>query len=336
MAVLETGKRNPRISVVVPVYNVENYLEKCLESLIGQEGLENQLEILLIDDGSEDRSGEICDAYAKQYPYIRVVHKENGGLSSARNRGIEQAGGQYVLFVDSDDYLEKDAIQILEQTLKIYGYPEIINFNGVEDDGGNLQPLREETSLDGVCTCGRDYMLSHYQIRALSVEAWLYLYKRSFLCENKLRFCEGILHEDVEFTPRAVLQARSIVEIPDRLYHYVVRENSISTRKNKEKNIRDLFSTLRKLDELAEQQDSELRRWMKDAILNSYLNMIYETRMYRKEYRQLLDKRFMLKKAATSFNQMRVCLCLSSVRLYCVSNDFYKWIRKVRNGKKCA
>ena len=326
MAVLETVKRKPQISVIVPVYNVEKYLEKCLKSLIGQEGLENQPEILLIDDGSEDRSGEICDAYARQYPYIRAIHKENGGLSSARNRGVEQAGGQYVLFVDSDDYLEKDAIRTLEQTLQTYRYPEAVVFDGVEDDGKSLQPMRGETSLEGICTSGRDFLLSHYRARALSVEACLYLYKRSFLCENGLRFCEGILHEDVEFTPRAVLLARSVVEISDRLYHYMIRENSISTRKNKEKNIRDLFCTLRKLDALAEQQDSELCRWMKDAVLNSYLNMIYEARMYRKEYRQLLDKRFLLKKAATSFNRMRVCLCLMSVRIYCVSNDLYKWI----------
>ena len=98
--------QNPRISVIVPVYNVEQYLPRCVESILAQT-YEN-LEILLVDDGAKDGSGAICDAYARQDERVKVIHKENGGLSSARNAGIDASTGEYLSFVDSDDWIEPD------------------------------------------------------------------------------------------------------------------------------------------------------------------------------------------------------------------------------------
>lgn len=321
------------LTAIIPVYNVEPYLERCLESLIDQEEIEQCLEILLIDDGSTDRSGEICDQYAARHSDISVIHKENGGLSSARNTGIAQARGRYVFFVDSDDYVERSMARILAEAVERFQNPDVIVFDGVEDDGKSRQIMRGLTSYNGLCVSGKDYLLGHYKERTLSVEACLYLYKKIFLCERQLCFREGILHEDVEFTPRAILLAGTVAEIDDQLYHYMVRNDSISMKKNKEKNIRDLFQTLREQDALAEQQEEELCRWMKDAILNSCLNMVYDARMYKKEYRGFLDKKFLRKKAATSFNRVRVCLCIINVRLYCMVNDLYKRMRKRRRVK---
>ena len=101
-----------QVSIVVPVYNVESYLERCVESLLKQD-IMDPIEILLIDDGSTDQSGAICDAYAKQNPQILVYHKENGGLSDARNFGLDRANGAYILFVDSDDFIEPDSCSSL-------------------------------------------------------------------------------------------------------------------------------------------------------------------------------------------------------------------------------
>ena len=158
----------------------------------------------------------------------------------------------------------------------------------------------------------------------MNVEAWLYVYRREFLLNHGLCFREGILHEDVEFTPRALLKCDKILELPECLYHYMVRENSISTQKDKTKNIRDLFQTLRELDALAEEQDRELCRWMKNAVLDSYLNMIQDARMYQPQYRMLVDKEFLRKKAATNWNRIRVLLCMVNVKWYCLINDYYK------------
>ena len=293
--------KQPKFSIIVPVYKVEEYLQVCVDSLLAQEEYKDQMEILLIDDGSPDKSGELCDRLAEAHKQIKAFHKPNGGLSSARNYGLDRATGEYVLFVDA------------------------AFFDGVEDDGVHQDPMRRVPLEQMQCADnGKQYLLEHFRDRNLNVEACLYAYRRAFLNEHDLRFREGILHEDVEFTPRIMMQCGKVVELPDRLYHYLVRENSISTQKNKEKNIRDLFQTLREQDQMAEHQEPELKKWMKNAILDSYLNMVQTARMYQKQYRKLLDKRFLLGKAATNWNRFRVLVCLINVRLYCFMNDCYK------------
>lgn len=282
-----------------------------------------QTEILLIDDGSTDESGKICDRLSHECSRIRVFHKENGGLSSARNEGLKNASGEYVLFVDSDDYIAANTCQILYGVIKKYEDADAVSFGGVEDSGNSRKSMRR-IPVEESCSAGKTFLLEHYKKHNVNVEAGLYAYRRQFLLDNDLRFKEGLLHEDVEFTPRALLRCKKIVEIPNELYHYMIRSNSISTKKDQRKNIQDLFQTLKKLDKLAEQQDKELCQWMKNAVLNSYLNMIYTARMYQPKYRKMIDKRFLLGKAATNWNRCRVILCLMNVKLYCWMNDWYK------------
>lgn len=314
-----------KFSVIVPVYRVEEYLLTCVDSLLSQENMRDQMEILLIDDGSPDRCGEICDRLAEVYEEIRVFHKKNGGLSSARNSGIQEAKGQYIVFVDSDDTLEAGALGKIQEALDKYGDADAVFYDGLEDDGTSRDSLRRITDDHvRIFENGKDFLLKKYRDNNLNVEAWLYAYRRTFLEKNQLTFQEGILHEDVEFTPRVLMKCGKIIQLSDQLYHYMVRENSISTQKNKEKNIRDLFETLRKLDQMADEQEPELRKWMKNGILNSYLNMVQTARMYQKQYRKLLDKRFLFGKAATNWNRFRVLVCLINVRLYCFMNDCYK------------
>ncbi len=329
---------NYRFSIIVPVYNVKDYLNRCMDSLLRQDEMEGRAEILLIDDGSLDGSGQLCDHYAERFSQVRTYHKENGGLSSARNLGIEKAAGEYVLFVDSDDYMEYDTCLTLDKALEQYGEVDALVYDGVGDDGIHQSHLRRLTAGTKRYADGKTYLLEHYQARNMNIEAWLYAYRREFLLEQGLCFREGILHEDVEFTPRALLQCQGLLELPDCLYHYMVRENSICTQKNRTKNIRDLFQTLRELDAMAEQQEKELCRWMKNAILDSYLNMVQDARMYQPQYRMLLDKRFLKGKAATGWNRFRVMLCMLNVKWYCLVNDCYKRmaagleVRKRRKG----
>lgn len=315
----------PLFSVIVPVYKVEEYLKSCVDSLLAQSTEVESMEILLVDDGSPDRCGEVCDQLAENHEEIRVFHKKNGGLSSARNRGMQEAKGKYIVFVDSDDTLETGALGKIQKALDQYSEADAIFYNGLEDDGTSRDSMRRmEDDHVRIFENGKDFLLNKYRDNNLNVEAWLYAYRKAFLEKNQLTFEEGILHEDVEFTPCALMKCGKIIQLPDRLYHYMVRENSISTQKNKEKNIRDLFETLRKLDQMADEQESELRKWMKNGILNSYLNMVQTARMYQKQYRKLLDKRFLLGKAATNWNRFRVLVCLINVRLYCFMNDCYK------------
>ena len=318
-----------RFSCIVPVYNVAAYLETCVESLLHQQNMDGRLEILLVDDGSTDESGQICDRLESEYPAVKVVHKENGGLSSARNTGIQHAAGEYVLFIDSDDYVEENLCQTLEETLKQCGVIDAICFGGVEDDGVHPISMRRVPVEQIICTQdGREFLKKQYQDLNLNVEACLYCYRRQFLLDQNLTFKEGILHEDVEFTPRALMRCGQVAEIQGDYYHYMVRDNSISTQKDKTKNIRDLFGTLEEQVRMVERQpDPELEKWMKNGVLDSYLNMVQTARMYRKKYRPLLKKQFLLGKAATRRNKFRAVLCFVSVRLYCLVNDCYKKLR---------
>lgn len=313
-----------RFSIIVPVYNVQEYLNRCMESLIGQKFEKEEYEILLIDDGSKDSSGEICDSWAQKQENVKVIHKVNGGLSSARNAGLEAAVGDYVLFVDSDDYADERMCADLEQLIEQYHHPDVVHYDGWREYGRRVSSIWLKTDSKSVLYSGAGFLKKRYQETNMNVEAWLYCYRREFLENHDLHFQEGILHEDVEFTPRVILQAESVVEFPKQLYHYIIRENSISTKKDKTKNIQDLTDTLRKLDHLADQQENEVRIWIKNGILNSYLNMIYQFRMDQKPYRSMVDKAFLRGKAATGYNRMRVCLCSLSVRLYCQINEFSK------------
>ncbi|MCD8241543.1 MAG: glycosyltransferase [Lachnospiraceae bacterium] len=309
-------------SIVVPVYNVQDYLERCVASLTAQDY--PRIEIILVDDGSTDCSGTLCDACAQADARIRVVHKPNGGLSSARNAGLASAAGDYGIFLASDDYVERGTCRILAERLAEHPGADMIAYDGWEEEGQERRDLRRISGKSCTTESGSAFLLRNYRDRNLNVEAWLYASRIEFLRREELCFREGILHEDVEFTPRALLKAERVLTIPDCFYHYIIREGSISTGKSRVKNIEDLFATLKEQSAVADEQEKELGRWMKNAILDSYLNMIYDARMYQPQYRKYVEKSFLLGKAATPWNHIRVCLCLISVRLYCSLNDLYK------------
>lgn len=210
----------PKLSVVVPIFNVEAYLGQCLESLLAQNF--DDFEVVCVNDGSTDSSREILTAWEAQIPQMKVIDRSNGGLSAARNTGLREATGDYVVFVDSDDWVEPTILSTLASTI---GNEDMVCFACRRTDNGKNDTLAAEQND------GWDYYNRHaLEARVVPfVCVWQRCYRRQFLLENDLRFREGILHEDNEFTPRACLKAKSIKVIPDVLYHYRVRPNSIMT-----------------------------------------------------------------------------------------------------------
>lgn len=207
-------------SVVVPVYNVEQYLEQCLESLQMQDY--RDYEVICINDGSTDHSRDILAEWESMMPQMRVIDRENGGLSAARNTGLKAATGDYVVFVDSDDWVEPPMLSTLSVAIDS---EDIICFACQRTDNEATDSLPKEQ------TSGWDYYNRHaLEARVVPfVCVWQRCYRREFLLDNNLWFREGILHEDNEFTPRACLKANRVKVIPDLLYHYRVRPNSIMT-----------------------------------------------------------------------------------------------------------
>lgn len=217
----------PKISVIVPVYNVEKYLPHCLDSILNQ--TYKNLEIILIDDGSSDRCPEICDTYAGKDKRIKVSHKKNGGLSDARNTGIEMLTGEYVAFVDSDDYIATNMYEVLLNRI-IFDRADmaICNFLYVNERGELLEGKNNNLPIINECLQPRNAIKKLSEPKAwYYVTAWNKLYHKKIF-EN-LRFPKGKYHED-EFVIHYILQnCVRISCVHDPLYYYVQRDNSITS-----------------------------------------------------------------------------------------------------------
>ena len=209
-----------KFSIVVPVYNVEQYLDDCLKSL--QEQAFADHEIICVNDGSTDHSREILSEWETRIPQLKIIDRKNGGLSAARNTGLAAATGDYILFVDSDDWVEPTMLSRL--AVEATG-EDMICFACRKSDSGTTDTLLPEQS-DGWSYYNR-HALEHREVPFVCV--WQRCYRREFLMDNNLRFREGILHEDNEFTPRACLKSKRVKVIPDVLYNYRIRSGSIMT-----------------------------------------------------------------------------------------------------------
>ena len=212
------------ISIIVPIYKVEKYLEKCIESIINQ--TYSKLEIILIDDGSPDACGEICDEFAKKDSRIKVVHKKNGGLSDARNTGIQNATGEFFLFVDSDDYISHAMVEILYKTIKkhdadmvVCGYYEVSS-NGVVNVRKFTIKNGEEV-LNGVEATER--LL--YSLEPEMVVAWNKMERRNLW--NDIEFPVNKQHEDDFTSYQLMYKASQVVLINEPLYYYLQRGDGI-------------------------------------------------------------------------------------------------------------
>ena len=232
-----------KISVIVPVYNVEQYLERCVNSIINQT-YEN-LEIILVDDGSTDRSGEMCDSFAEKDERIKVVHKENGGASAARNRGLDICLGEYVTFVDSDDWLDIHMYKDLME-LMVNMDADIVecNWEVIYDEMKDIkQPVTEVTVLRQV---EAEKALFDGSGRA-TILPWNKIYKKNLFKNN--RFPEGMMCEDQWLLPKIYLKSKQSIYVNQKYYYYYQSPNSVMRSSFGKKNLAALvaFEETRKL-----------------------------------------------------------------------------------------
>lgn len=216
------------ISVIVPVYNVENYLSDCVDSILAQ--TYGELEIILVDDGSTDGCGAICDEYVKKDFRVKVIHKKNGGLGDARNAGIQAAAGKYLAFVDSDDMLDQKMFEKLYDALKqANAQAAICGFQYMDDAGRCTEKcLAGEHSF---LVSGKEVQkryFENYNASMIYTVAWNKLYSRELF--QQLRYPAGVLHEDEFLTMRVLYSVQKIAVIPYAGYLYRMREKSIMDR----------------------------------------------------------------------------------------------------------
>lgn len=278
---------NIKISIIVPVYNVENYLEDCIESVISQKNF-SDIELILIDDGSTDQSSEIIEKYTEAYENILGYYQENSGQSKARNRGIKYAKGEYIYFLDSDDLIPDLAMEYLYE-LAIKEDLELVLFEGKSFfdqsiDSKKIEDMNYERSknYDKILN-GQDLFIEMGKNKDFYASPCLQFINKKMLLENNIFFLEGIIHEDELFSYQLLMKSKKVKCIKDKLFYRRIRLNSTITSLNYEKRIKSLIKVIEKTIEFNSHLE-ESTVDMKNA-LNTRINhllgqcIIYCTKM---------------------------------------------------------
>jgi len=216
----------PLVSIIVPIYKVEPYLRRCLDSIINQ--TYTNLEIILVDDGSPDGCPQICDEYAAKDKRIVVIHKENGGLSDARNAGLDICKGEYISFVDSDDWVDVEYIEELIKPNSKNQYDIVIaDYQQSNEPIDSHHILLQASSIND-----KQNIISAFCHLQYPPCAWAKLYRAKFIKENKLKFYKGILYEDQLWSCHLAILAKRIFILSNKIYYYTIRDNSIMQSHN--------------------------------------------------------------------------------------------------------
>lgn len=299
-----------KLSIIVPIYGVEQYLRKCVDSLLNQDIPSSEYEIILVDDGGHDKCPQICDDYAAVHKNIRVIHRENGGLSAARNSGIEVAQGEYIMFVDSDDYIEPNVLkellaQVERDKLDVLRYRlQYVRLLKENDGMSREKSLNEPLTLNDVYQVFNPYKTDPFKGNDYLEEptdgitflnermntqcyAWQFIIKRCLIVDGvqckvyggDCLFTEGIYFEDTDWTPRMLVKAKRVASTETVVYNYLVREGSITNAVNKRKQKKVLDDKMR-LVKTMQQQSQELQergkenKWFAGMIADTVISII--------------------------------------------------------------
>ena len=305
------------ISVIVPIYNVELYLEKCIDSILQQ--TYKKIEIILVNDGSLDNCAEICDRYKEIDDRIKVVHKKNGGLSDARNAGLDVATGTYVIFIDSDDYVEKDLIEesynyMVNNNLDLVSF----NYRKVDEDGKVMEEsvLEIDDNIYDIDNIGiEEYIIKNIYTYKHGIEAWHKIYRMSIIKEKDLKFTYNdlIFAEDLLFNLSYLVHVKRLGTMSKTYYNYLIRNTSIMGQPKKDLFIRyrNLFETL---EDYWQTYDSKIGEviplgyfiWLIGTI-KIKLNEVTDTKLIIDEFKEISKTNF-FKKVRNKFLNPKVTI----------------------------
>lgn len=268
----------PRFSIIIPVYNVEDYIKECLDSIKHQ--TYKDYEVIVVNDGTKDKSMKIV----KKYP-VTVINQENQGLSAARNTGVRQATGEYLLFLDSDDYLEKDTLKKINQALE--NDPDVVRFQikevyeNKEEKKYVEEPFRNKTGQEAFKLITKYHFVEN---------AWCYAIKRKYYQKENFEFKKGMIHEDFGLIPLIIMKAKIVNSISYIGYNYRQRTGSIMNSKNYEKTkkqVNDFYHHYQFLKEEIEKTDLD-KTYFNSFISNSLILKI--TELKGKDYKNMKKK----------------------------------------------
>ena len=330
----------PFISVIIPIYNVEKYLDRCMESVLNQ--TYKNLEVILVDDGSPDNSGKLADEWGKKDSRVTVFHKENGGLSDARNYALDKANGEYIVFVDSDDWLELDAINYLYELREKYDADFSIaeNRRVTEISEAPEMDIADETLLSR-----EEFLEWFFKIKTqINVQyAWAKLYKKELF--SSVRYPVGMTDEDVPTTFAIACESKKIAYSNRVIYDYFVNENSITESKFGDRNF-DLLRAWDLVIEIAEKKgcSSQIQAMAKmnraRADFGLLVNLAQSSNYKTDKIKYASEKKTLLKSLRSNFRLLMNSPIPKSRKItiigFVVSYSFTAWvINKVYNYNQC-
>lgn len=232
-------KKKLKLSIIIPVYNVEKYLEKCLNSIIvGSVNMLGMLEVIVIDDGSQDKSGEIAEKFAEEYPCVKVIHQKNAGVAEARNVGIRKANGEWLYFVDSDDWLHTGAITEIIKVMREHPMADILLFDAWQNEGDKENPWehfnssmvwRNSSAIRRLQYCTLYYPYPDKHKKVPLAAPWDKVYRSKFLKENGIQFRKELkVLDDMVFNTECFGVASEVVYTKEKIYHYRYVSDSIT------------------------------------------------------------------------------------------------------------
>lgn len=251
--------QSPLFSIIVPVFKVEKYLSRCIDSILAQTSTD--FELLLVDDGSPDNSGSICDKYALTDSRIQVFHKKNGGVSSARNFGLDNANGKWIVFCDSDDWVEKDWLESYHNAI-----------NNIVDIifQGYIQEHHTHQQIHCIRNFSNKYTDTIFFLEQKDLLGWTWckIFKASIIEDNKIRFNTTLdINEDLLFTLQYCYYARSISILPAAKYHYIIYEDSLTKKKHPYKELQNKNNLIKKArQQIANRDEHNIRynQWINE------------------------------------------------------------------------
>lgn len=266
-----------KFSIIVPVYNVEKYLKKCFESIINQ--TYTHYEVIIVCDKCSDNSEQIVDDYIKKNKKFKKIYAEHTGLGKARNIGVTKATGDYILFLDSDDYYELDLLETLNNELK--DNPDLLRFQVQNIKDKQIIKYEEMpfNNLNGIEAFKK--IIKYHYIE----NAWCYCYKTAFYKKNKFKYMEGCIAEDYGLTPLIIAKAKTVKSISYIGYNYVERENSLMTSKDYSKKIKKMDDMLLQANFLKK----ELKEIKPNTFFLTFINnslIYYSTRLKYKDFKK--------------------------------------------------
>ena len=310
----------PFFSIIIPIFNTELYLRRCLDSIVNQSF--RDIEVILVNDGSKDNSINICLEYIEKDKRISLILKQNEGLSEARNDGIKKAKGDYILFVDSDDFIDEKACETFYIVIKEYFHLEIIAAK--HEVIKKKKRIQRPIVIPDDVVSGVEFLKQQFEAKKYYCNVVRNVYNRKFLIDNYLYFKKGLLAEDMDWTPRVFILARRVKAIDYPFYKNVKRNKSITRSIDKTKFIDDVLYILNEFNFLLNEiDDEELKVLFKNYQVNCFLNTYMMKKGYSSEgVNDLFDKAFLENKALTRYNKFRVFL-------FSLNKNLYYWIGKV-------